>query len=112
MAERVCSLLAVQYVNAPSSLHYLQAAPLSRDPVLNRGGGHRAEPELDRLSTILRPFNDHFGDVQWEDADRVRQLIIETIPERVREDTAFRNAQRNSDRKNAPASSTTGRCCA
>ena len=31
----------------------------------------------------------------------MRQLIIETIPERVREDTAFRNAQRNSDRQNA-----------
>ena len=50
---------------------------------------------------ILRTFNEHFGDIQWEDADRVRQLIIQTIPERVREDTAFRNAQRNSDRQNA-----------
>ena len=58
-------------------------------------------PELDRLSNILRAFNEHFGDIRWEDADRVRQLIIETIPERVREDTAFRNAHRNSDRQNA-----------
>ena len=71
------------------------------DPVPNGGGGHRAEPELDRLSNILRTFNEHFGDIPWEDADRVRQLIIETIPDRVREDTAFRNAQRNSDRQNA-----------
>ena len=71
------------------------------DPVPNGGGGHRAEPELDRLSNILRTFNEHFGDIRWEDADRVRQLIIETIPDRVREDTAFRNAQRNSDRQNA-----------
>ena len=71
------------------------------DPVPGAGGGHRGEPELDRLSNILRTFNEHFGDIQWEDADRVRQLIIETIPERVREDTAFRNAQRNSDRQNA-----------
>ena len=71
------------------------------DPVPGDGGGRRGEPELDRLSNILRTFNEHFGDIRWEDADRVRQLIIETIPERVREDTAFRNAQRNSDRQNA-----------
>ena len=71
------------------------------DPVPGAGGGHHAEPELDRLSNILRTFNEHFGDIRWEDADRVRQLIIETIPERVREDTAFRNARRNSDRQNA-----------
>ena len=70
-------------------------------PVPGDGGGRRGQPELDRLSNILRTFNEHFGDITWEDADRVRQLIIETIPERVREDTAFRNAQRNSDRQNA-----------
>ena len=70
-------------------------------PVPGDGGGRRGEPELDRLSNILRTFNEHFGDIRWEDADRVRQLIIRTIPERVREDTAFRNAQRNSDRQNA-----------
>ena len=61
----------------------------------------RPEPELDRLSNILRTFNEHFGDIQWEDADRVRQLIIETIPSRVAADTAFRNARQNSDRQNA-----------
>ena len=53
------------------------------------------------LSYILRTFNEHFGDIQWEDADRVRQLIIETIPDRVRKDTAFRNVRRNADRQNA-----------
>ena len=64
-------------------------------------GGHRPEPELDRLSNIVRAFNDLFGDIRWEDADRVRQLITETIPARVAKDTAFRNAHRNSDRENA-----------
>ena len=37
---------------------------------------------------------------QWQDADRVRELITETIPSRVAEVAAFRNAQRNSDREN------------
>ena len=71
------------------------------DPVPPGGGGHKADPELDRLSNIIREFNDLFGGIQWEDADRVAQLITETIPARVAADTAFRNAQQNSDRENA-----------
>ena len=70
-------------------------------PVPTSAGGHRPEPELDRLSNILRTFNEHFGDIRWEDDDRVTQLIIETIPARVAADTAFRNARQNSDRQNA-----------
>ena len=71
------------------------------DPVPPAGGGHQTDPELDQLSNIIRAFNDLFGDIQWEDGDRVRQLITETIPARVAADTAFRNAQQNSDRENA-----------
>ena len=63
--------------------------------------GSLPEPELDRLSNILRVFNDLFGDIDWDDADRVRQLITKTIPSRVAEDTAFKNAQQNSDKENA-----------
>ena len=71
------------------------------DPVPTTGGGHRPEPELDRLSSIIKVFNEHFGDIPWEDADRVRELITETIPSRVADDTAFKNARRNSDKENA-----------
>ena len=71
------------------------------EPVPAIGGGHLPEPELDRLSNILRAFNDLFGDIYWDDADRVRQLITQTIPARVAEDTAFKNAQQNSDKENA-----------
>ncbi len=71
------------------------------EPIPTAGAGGRAEPELDRLSNILKVFNDHFGDIKWEDADRVRELITETIPARVAEDTAYRNAQQNSDKQNA-----------
>ena len=71
------------------------------EPVPTSGGGHQPETQLERLSNILNEFNDLFGDIQWDDADRVRELITETIPSRVAEDNAFRNAQRNSDRENA-----------
>jgi len=71
------------------------------EPVPVSGGGHRAAPELDRLSNILKVFNEYFGDIPWEDADRVRQLITETIPARVAQDTAYKNAQKNSDKQNA-----------
>ncbi len=71
------------------------------EPVPTSGGGRQGEPELDRLSNIIRAFNDLFGDIQWDDADRVRELITETIPARVSADTAFMNARQNSDRENA-----------
>ncbi len=71
------------------------------DPVPTSDGGHPAEPELDRLSNIIRVFNDLFGDIAWQDADRVRELITKTIPSKVAADTAFKNARQNSDKENA-----------
>ena len=71
------------------------------DPSSDAGFGGRAEPELDLLSNIIKAFNDLFGNIPWEDGDRVLRLITETIPSRVAQDTAFRNAQKNSDRENA-----------
>ena len=56
---------------------------------------------MDRLSNIVRAFNELFGDIAWEDSDRVRDLITKTIPSRVAADAAFRNARQNSDEANA-----------
>ena len=51
---------------------------------------------------FLWTFNEHFGDIQWEEADRVPQLIIETIPERVcGRARPSATPKRNSDRQNA-----------
>ena len=71
------------------------------EPVPPGGGGHAPDPDMDRLSNIVRNFNDLFGGIEWEDADRVAQLVTETIPARVAADTAFRNARKNSDAENA-----------
>ena len=70
-------------------------------PVPTSGGGQKPEPELDRLSNILKTFNDQFGNIRWADEDRVQKLITEEIPARVAADTAYQNAMKNSDRQNA-----------
>ncbi len=70
-------------------------------PVPASGGGHKPEPELDKLSNIIKTFNDLFGNIPWSHTDRVHKLITEDIPERVAADTAYQNAQKNSDRQNA-----------
>lgn len=79
----------------------LDDADAEIDPIPTIGGAHRPEPELDRLSNIIRAFNDIFGNIGWTDEDRVRQLITEEIPARVAADAAFQNAKQNSDRQNA-----------
>ena len=71
------------------------------EPVPTAGGGHKPEPELDRLSNIVRAFNDQFGNIPWTDADRVHKLITEDIPARVEADEAYQNAKKNSDKQNA-----------
>ncbi len=71
------------------------------EPVPTAGGGQRPEPELDRLSNILKAFNDQFGNIPWSDADRVHRLITEDIPSRVAADQAYQNARQNSDKQNA-----------
>lgn len=71
------------------------------DPVSSGGGGHGVAPEIDRLSNIIRSFNDLFGNITWDDADRIRQLIATEIPNKVAANTAYQNAKQNSDKQNA-----------
>jgi len=70
-------------------------------PVPVESGGRKAEAELDRLSSILKTFNDHFGNIAWSDEDRVQRLIAVEIPAKVAADPAFQNARKNSDKENA-----------
>jgi type I restriction enzyme R subunit len=63
-------------------------------PIPVAGGGTRAEIELDRLSSILKSFNEQFGTL-FEDADRVAQRISEDIAPKVAADPAYQNAKLN-----------------
>jgi type I restriction enzyme R subunit len=59
------------------------------------------EPQLDRLSNIVRSFNDQFGNIDWKDADKISKVIAEEIPGKVAADKAYQNAMKNSDKQNA-----------
>jgi type I restriction enzyme R subunit len=65
------------------------------------GGGGKGEPEIDKLSNIIKTFNDLFGNIEWKDEDKIRKVIAEEIPARVAQDKAYQNAQANSDKQNA-----------
>ncbi len=71
------------------------------EPVPTDAGGARPEPKLDRLSSILKAFNDQFGNIKWTDNDRIRKLLTEEIPSKVSADRAYQNARQNSDKQNA-----------
>ena len=88
------------------------------DPAARRGRGDRAgadlgrraqaEPELDRLSNILKAFNDQFGNIPWTDADRVHELITEEIPSES-PPTGLPERPSRTPTSRTPASSTTRR---
>jgi type I restriction enzyme R subunit len=63
-------------------------------PIPVEGGGRKAEPKLDRLSNILKSFNDQFGTL-FEDADRVARRFREDIAPKVAADPAYQNAKAN-----------------
>jgi type I restriction enzyme R subunit len=71
------------------------------EPVPTGGGGGRPDPEIERLSVIVKQFNDQWGNIPWEDKDRIIRVITEELPEKVNADEAYSNAKVNSDKQNA-----------
>jgi type I restriction enzyme R subunit len=64
------------------------------EPTPVAGGGRKVEPELDRLSNILKSFNEQFGTL-FTDADRIMKRIQEDIAPKVAADGPYRNAKQN-----------------
>jgi type I restriction enzyme R subunit len=64
------------------------------EPVPTDAGGRKSEPELDRLSNILKMFNDNFGTL-FTDTDRVAKRIRDDIAPKVAADLAYQNAREN-----------------
>ena len=65
-----------------------------RNQLPTEAGGRKPEPELDRLSNILKQFNEQFGTL-FTDTDRITRRIREDIAPKVAADTAFQNAMAN-----------------
>jgi type I restriction enzyme R subunit len=72
----------------------LEDADAEIEPVPADGGGRKHEPELDRLSNILKAFNEHFGTL-FTDTDRVAKRIRDDIAPKVAADAAYQNAKAN-----------------
>jgi type I restriction enzyme R subunit len=64
------------------------------EPVPTDAHGHKPEPELDRLSNILRTFNEQFGTL-FTDTDRIVKRIRDDIAPKVAADAAYQNAKEN-----------------
>ncbi len=71
------------------------------EPVSTSGGGQKPETDMERLSNIIREFNDHFGNIEWKDQDKIEKVIAEELPAKVAGDRAYQNAMANSDQQNA-----------
>jgi type I restriction enzyme R subunit len=64
------------------------------EPIPTEIEGHKAHPELDKLSNILKTFNEQFGTL-FNDSDRVAQRIRDDIAPKVAADLAYQNAKAN-----------------
>lgn len=71
------------------------------DPIQIDKSGKPNEPMLDKLSNILKNFNDLFGNIDWSDKDRIAGIISKELPAKVASDEKFINARNNSDKQNA-----------
>jgi type I restriction enzyme R subunit len=64
------------------------------EPIPTDAGGRKSEPELDRLSNILKTFNEQFGTL-FTDTDRVAKRIRDDIAPKVAADVGYKNAKEN-----------------
>ena len=64
------------------------------EPVPTETSSRKSDVELDRLSNILKTFNEQFGTL-FTDADRVAKRIRDDIAPQVAADEAYKNAKEN-----------------
>ncbi|MDP3029992.1 MAG: type I restriction endonuclease [Deltaproteobacteria bacterium] len=64
------------------------------DPMPVDDGRRKSDPEMDRLSNILKMFNEQFKTL-FTDGDRIIRRITEDIAPKVAEDQAYQNARKN-----------------
>lgn len=65
-------------------------------PVPVGHGTGKPVPEMEALSTIVKDFNELFGNIDWKNRDEVQRQINE-LPERIAGSVDFANALKNGD---------------
>ncbi len=71
------------------------------DPTTMGQGGQPAGPELAPLSLIVSQFNTLFGNIPWQDKDKIVKVITEELPAAVAKDKAYQHAMASGDEQNA-----------
>ncbi|MDY5767297.1 MAG: type I restriction endonuclease, partial [Alloprevotella sp.] len=66
---------------------------------LGKGSG-KPQPEMEALSSIVKDFNETYGNIEWKNRDEV-QGQIEELPARIATSIDFANAVRNGDNQAA-----------
>ncbi len=61
-------------------------------------GSGKPQPEMDALSSIVKDFNDTYGNIEWKNRDEV-QRQIEELPARIAASDDFANAVCNGDKQ-------------
>lgn len=67
-------------------------------PVPVGQGTGKPTPEMEALSSIVKDFNEQFGNIDWKNRDEVQRQINE-LPERIADSVDFANAVKNGDRQ-------------
>lgn len=70
-------------------------------PVPTGAAGGTPEAEIDRLSQVVRDFNERFGAVEFRDQDRVFRFMFEEMPKNIGANARVRNALQSGDAQNA-----------
>lgn len=71
------------------------------DPLKTQAGGKKQEPKMETVEVIINEFNRLFGDINWKDEDKIHKVILEDIPNKAMQNTAYQNAMKNSSEQNA-----------
>lgn len=66
------------------------------EPAPMGAGGGVPEPEPDKLSNIIKNFDDRLGNIEWHDADKIHKVIAAGFPAKVARNTEHQNAQKKS----------------
>ncbi len=74
-------------------------------PLSTIESGQQRDLDFDSLENIIEAFNERFGDIEWEDNDKVRKILTEDIPNDLKANSDTMQTIQNSDPQNAKIAS-------